>query len=353
MKQATSIPTLTSSELESRLALLPRVRLAHLPTPLEEAPRLSRLLGGPRILIKRDDLTGLALGGNKPRKLEFLMADALAHGADSIVISAAAQSNMVRMTAAAAAKLGMEIYTVLRGSTDEEVQGNLLLDHLFGAHITFIDTKDPYSQLSVDTMKGIFADLRVRGRNPYLIDMRYDSGPLASIGFVAASAELSRQLIEQNVRPTYIFLSAGSGTTQAGLLLGTSLLGLDCTVVGISVQSPAEPMVGRIREKVEGAAALLGIDCGNQEWPIVVDDGYVGQAYGIPTPAGIAALKLLARTEGIVLDPVYTSKGMSGMIGWIDQERIGPEDTVIFLHSGGVPALFSHSRDIAVDLQES
>jgi D-cysteine desulfhydrase family pyridoxal phosphate-dependent enzyme len=343
---------LTVAELEGRLGNLARVPLAHLPTPLEEARRLSALLGGPRILIKRDDLSGLALGGNKPRKLEFLMADALAQGADAVVISAAAQSNMVRMTCAAAAKLGLDIYPVLRGTPDAEVQGNLLLDHLFGAQITFIDTADPYSQLSVDTMNRLMAELRAKGRRPYVIDMRYASGPLAAVGYVAASVELARQLAEVGLRPSHLFLSTGSGTTQAGLVLGAALLGLPYQVVGISVQQPADKMRPRIAEKVKGAADLLGIAEPLPESPIAVDDGYIGEAYGVPTAAGTEALKLLARSEGIVLDPVYTDKGLSGLIGWIRQGRLSRHDTAVFLHTGGVPALFAHSHQIAQALQE-
>ncbi len=342
----------TLAELEMRLGRLPRVSLAHLPTPLEEARRLSELLGGPRILLKRDDLTGLALGGNKPRKLEFLMADAIARGADAIVISAAAQSNMVRMTSAAAAKLGLDIYPVLRGTEDAEVQGNLLLDHLFGANISFIHTTDPYSQLSVDRMDEIVAALRAKGHHPHVIDMRHGSGALAAIGFVAASVELARQLAELDIRPGYLFLSTGSGTTQAGLVLGAALLGLGYQVVGISVQQSAEAMVPRILEKARGAAALLGVEEPFTDLHPLVDDGYIGEAYGIPTAAGTEAMKLLARREGIILDPVYTGKGMSGLIGWIRQGRLAPDDTVIFLHTGGAPGLFAHGRELAQALWE-
>lgn len=340
------------ARLEERLARLPRVGLAHLPTPLEEAPRLSAQLGGPRILIKRDDLTGLALGGNKPRKLEFLMGDALARGADAIVISAAAQSNMVRMTSAAAAKLGLDIYPVLRGTPDAEVQGNLLLDHVFGAHITFIDTADPYSQLSVDTMQRVMTELQARGRKPYLIDMRYESGPLAAIGFVAASVEIARQLAELDVQPSHLFLGTGSGTTQAGLILGAALLGLPYRVVGISVQQPADRMTPRIVDKARGAARLLDAEASGLDVPAVVDDDYIGQAYGTPTDAGTEALKLLARQEGIILDPVYTAKALSGLIGWIRQGRLSRHDTVVFLHTGGAPALFAHGHLLANALQE-
>lgn len=343
---------LTTTELEARLARLPRVQLAHLPTPLDELPRFTEALGGPRIFIKRDDLTGLALGGNKPRKLEFLMGDALAKGSDTIVISAAAQSNMVRMTCAAAAKLGMDIYPVLRGAPSEEIQGNLLLDHLFGAKITFINTLDPYSQLSVDTMNNIIADLKAHGRKPYLIDMRYESGPLASIGFVAASVEIAKQLAERDLHPTHIFLSTGSGTTLTGLVLGATLLGLDCQVTGISVQAKADQIVPRIEEKIAGAAKLLGLDGAMSHHPVIVDDGYIGESYGIPTAEGTEALKMLARTEGIILDPVYTDKGMSGLVGWIRQGKLTVRDTVIFLHTGGVPALFAHSHDVGPELVE-
>jgi D-cysteine desulfhydrase family pyridoxal phosphate-dependent enzyme len=342
---------ITIGQIENALASLPRTPLAYLPTPLDEAPRLTQALGGPRILIKRDDLTGLALGGNKARKLEFLMADALAQGADCIVTSAAAQSNIVRSISAAAAKLGLEMFAVLRGEKEkEEIQGNLLLDYLFGAKVIFINTLDPYSQLSSDTMESIKADLQAKGRRPYIIDGRYQSAPLAAVSFVAATIELQCQLEQMNAKPTHVFLSTGSGTTQAGICLGTMLLGASYDVVGISVQKPIDFIAPRISEKATSAAALLGLRLDMPGEHVIVDDGYIGDSYGVPTAGGIEAMKMIARTEGLIVDPVYTSKGLSGLIGWVRQGKLKDEDTVVFWHTGGVPALFAKSRALEKDL---
>jgi 1-aminocyclopropane-1-carboxylate deaminase/D-cysteine desulfhydrase-like pyridoxal-dependent ACC family enzyme len=195
-------------------------------------------------------------------------------------------------------------------------------------------------------------DLRARGRRPYLIDMRYASGPLAAIGFVAASTELARQLAERDIRPSHLFLGTRSGTTQAGLVLGAALLGLPYRVVGISVQQPAERMVPRIAEKITGAAALLDLETPAAASAITVDNDYIGEAYGVPTGTGTEALKLLARCEGILADPVYTGKGLSGLIGWIRDGRLSSRDTVIFLHTGGAPGLFAQGPAIARALRE-
>jgi len=325
---------------------LPRVSLAFQPTPLQELPRLSKLLGGPRILIKRDDLTGLAFGGNKPRKLEFMMADALAQGADTIVTSAAAQSNMLRMTCAAARQLGLDIHLVMRGTGNEPAQGNLLLDYLFGADMTFIKTTDPYSQLSVEVMQRIVADLKARGRRPYVIDMRYESGALATLGYVRASAELQEQFVALGLERPIVICSTGSGTTQAGLLLGGELLGAGFRPMGVSVQQSTEKMVPRVVEKVQKAAALLGVSTRLTGEEVVIDDRWIGPAYGVPTPECVEAIKLLARTEGIVLDPVYSGKGLSGLIGRIREGSLGADDTVVFIHTGGTPALFAFAEQL-------
>lgn len=342
-----ALDRLSPSALRQLLGRIPRVDLAFQPTPLQELPRLSQLLGGPRILIKRDDLTGLAFGGNKPRKLEFMMADALAQGADTIVTSAAAQSNMLRMTCAAARQLGLDIHLVMRGTGQEPIQGNLLLDYLFGADMTFIKTTDPYSQLSVDVMQRIVDGLRAKGRKPYVIDMRYQSGALATLGYVWASAELAEQLASMGIDSPTVICSTGSGTTQGGLLLGGELLGASFKPVGMSVQQSTERMVPRVVEKVQSAAALLGVETCLTAAQVAIDDRWIGPAYGVATPEGIEAIKLLARTEGIVLDPVYSGKGFSGLIGQIREGRLTSADTAVFIHTGGTPALFAYAGELA------
>ncbi len=332
---------------------LPRVELAYLPTPLDYAAHLSESLGVGKIYIKREDMTGLALGGNKARQLEFLLGDAQACGADCIILSAAAQSNMVRITVAAAAKLGMDAYPVLRSSADPEpAQGNLLLDYLLGAKITLISTQEPYSQLSVDVMNEMARDLRRKGRTPYIIDVRYHSGPLAAIAYALAAAELEEQFETLNIHPSHIFVTISSGTTQAGLLLGAAILEGRYQVVGISAQKPSDWICPRIREKASQAAKLLDSHMNHPitDDTILVDDRWIGKEYGVPSRESIEAVNLVARSEGVLLDPVYSGKGMSGLIGWAREGKLTRKDTVVFIHSGGVPALFTWADVLSRDL---
>lgn len=342
-----------ATRLRHLLDNIPRVNIAFQPTPLQELPRFRGALGGPRIWMKRDDVTGLAFGGNKARKLEFMIADALAQGADVIVTSAAAQSNMLRQTCAACRQYGLDIHLVMRGTGDEPVQGNLLLDYLFGADMTFIPTKDPYSQLSVDVMNRVVADLKARGRRPYVIDMRYQSGALAALGYVWASAELYEQFEQVGIDSPTLICSTGSGTTQAGLLLGAELMGADFDIVGVSVQQPTEMMIPRVVKKTQDAAELLGVESALAPEQVVVDDRWIGPAYGVPTPACLEAMKLAARTEGIVVDPVYSGKGLSGLIGWVREGRFAPSDDVVFIHTGGTPAIFAMTQELVPELRSA
>ena len=341
-------PTATLRQL---VGTIPRVNIAFQPTPLQELPRLRKTLGGPRIWMKRDDLTGLAFGGNKARKLEFLIADALVRGADVIVTSAAAQSNMLRQTCAACRQYGLDIHLVMRGTGDEPVQGNLLLDYLFGADMTFIPTKDPYSQLSVDVMNRIIGDLKARGRNPYVIDLRYESGALATLGYVWASAELHEQFRQAGIEKPTIICSTSSGTTQAGLILGAELMGAEFRIVGVSVQQSTEKMIPRIMKKAQDAAALLGVESALSSEQVIVDDRWIGPAYGVLTPECMEAMRLAARTEGIVVDPVYSGKGLSGLIGWVREGKFLPSDEVVFIHTGGTPAIFAMTDELVPELR--
>lgn len=338
---------LTVDELTARLSRYPRAALACLPTPLDDAPRLSQALGGPELLIKRDDLTGLGLGGNKLRKLEFLLADALRKGADTIVTTAAAQSNMCRQTAAAARKLGLDVVLILRGTEREAVQGNLLLDRVFGAQIHFIEITDPYSDVSTQKMRAVADDLTRAGKHPYIIDLRTISAALAALGYVAGGLELHRQLLERSIAPSHIFVATGSGGTHAGLLLASEMLGRDWRIQGISVQRPADEMRGRVAQKVAEAADLLAWKTAITPDTILIDDGYIGPAYGVTTPAGVEAMALAGRTEGLVMDPTYSGKSFAGLIGHIRQKRVGVGDTIVFIHTGGAPGLFAHAADIA------
>jgi D-cysteine desulfhydrase family pyridoxal phosphate-dependent enzyme len=337
---------LSPLELKTLLSHVPRISLGFQPTPLCDMRRLSGLLRGPRLLIKRDDLTGLAFGGNKSRALEFLIADAITQGADTIISSAAAQSNMLRMVCAAARQYGLDVHLVLRGSGQEPIQGNLLLDYLFGAQITFIQTTDPYSRLSVRVMERIARDLRARGRTPYVIDVRAHSGALATLGYIAAAVELQEQFAQEQVTRPTVVCAVSSGTTVAGLLLGTGLMGNPFRVLGVSVQQPASFMLPNIRQKIGEAASLLGREPPVETDAIVIDDRWIGPGYAVVTPECVEAMKSMARSEGIVLDPVYTGKAMAGVLGQIRGGSLTSDDSIVFLHTGGMPALFGFAEEV-------
>lgn len=313
---------------------IPRKHIAFLPTPLQHTPRLAERLGLKTLFIKRDDNTGLALGGNKVRKLEFLIADALQKGADIVLTVGGPQSNHCRMTAAAARASGLDAYLIFNGPPVEEVQGNLVLDKLVGAQWTFTRP----GQSREERMNEVACELRKQGRKPYLIPLG-GSNPIGALGYVNAGIELAEQCREQGIKPRYIICANGSAGTQAGLTLGCFLAGLNAQIIGISVADSAENLVPRTRELIRATGELLHVGCPDAE-PVVLDK-YVGQGYGIPTKLSQQALKLVAESEGIILDPVYTAKAFAGLIDLVQQGTIKPDDTVIFIHTGGMPALFA------------
>lgn len=324
------------------LTAFPRARIATLPTPLHDLERLSAQLGGPRILIKRDDLTGLAFGGNKTRKLEYLLADAKAQGATHLITMGGVQSNHCRQTAAAARLGGMGCELVLTGDEDAPVQGNLLLDRMLDARTHFVPADgDPVAR-----MEEIAADLRDEGKVPYVMPSG-GSSPVGALGYVAAMLELNVQLWEQGVAATRLYHAAGSGGTQAGVVLGAALYGAEYQVTGVAVSGTAEDKIERCRALVEQTANLLGVPGGASEVEICVDDTQVGPGYGIPTEATLEAIKLLALTEGIFLDPVYTGKAFAALLADVRVGKLTKDDTVIFLHTGGTPALFAKREEIA------
>lgn len=319
-----------------------RRRLAHLPTPLEPLPRLAAALKGPHLLVKRDDCTGLGLGGNKTRKLEFLMAEALARGADTVITTGGVQSNHVRQTAAAAAKLGLACELVLTrvvpwGGPDYELSGNIQLDRLFGARIHLHDGDTDRAA----AMETLAESLRRAGRVPYLIPTG-GSNAVGALGYAAAAAELADQAGAGGLRIRAVVHASSSGGTQAGLTAGFAALDPSVQVIGIDVDahpSAVAAEVARLAGEVWSRLALPGTFPADR---VRVENGYAGAAYGLPTEAMRIAVERCARLEGLLLDPVYSGKAMAGLIGLVDAGTFGRDDTVVFLHTGGTPALFPY-----------
>jgi len=326
------------------IAALPRVSLATLPTPLKEAPRLSEALGGVRVLFKRDDLTGFALGGNKVRKLEYMLGEALQQGADVIVTGAGPQSNHLRTTAAAACKLGLDAVLVMYGHPPAEVQGNYLLDRLTGVEIRFTGDED---RTSVDrTLGEVAEELRRQGRRPYVIP-RGGASPVGSVGYVVCAQELAEQCAAQGVQVDHLVCAVGACGTLAGLWLGIispfAVRPSPLRIWGISVSRPREECLQRIRDIAVETARLLGMSIPPAAEPPAVLEDYLGPGYGIVTPEAVEAIRLTARTEGVFLDPVYTGKAMAGLIDLVHRGEIRQGETVVFLHTGGQPGLFAHA----------
>ena len=304
--------------------------------------RLSKLLGGPQLYVKRDDCTGLATGGNKTRKLDFLMGDALAQNADTIVTQGAVQSNHVRQSAAAAAKLGLKCHILLERrvpdvSADYETTGNVLLDKLYGADIEFrpagVDMNAACSELA--------DQLRQDSANPYIIPGG-GSNPVGALGYVSCELEILGQANDMGLRIDQIVHATGSAGTQAGLVAGIEGCNAGIVIQGISVRHPKAKQEETVHALASKTADYLGIKSKIARERVMADDGYVGPGYGQATPEMVEAINLMALYEGILLDPVYSGKGMAGLIGHIRQGRFSKQDNVVFLHTGGSAALFAY-----------
>lgn len=327
---------------------IPSVALAVLPTPLHEVTRLREALGGaarcPRIFIKRDDLTGLALGGNKARKLEFLMADALGQGALAVITTGATQSNHARMTAAAACIVGLECHLVLTSKTNQPVlQGNLLLDHLYGATVSYVAAPDD-SRLALgsdeERVREVEAELQRAGKRPYTIPVG-GSSAVGALGYALGTIELMEQLSAAALEPSRLYYASGSRGTQAGLTLGAKLCDARYRVYGVAVSGGEPEKAPRAYNAANAAAERLDTPARVESDDLFTDQDFIGEGYGIPTAECLEAISLLARTEGILLDPCYTGKAMAGLIAHVRSGQIGPAETIVFLHTGGVPALFT------------
>jgi L-cysteate sulfo-lyase len=305
-------------------------------------PRLEAVLGGPRLWVKRDDCTGLAMGGNKTRKLDFLIGDALEQGADTIVTQGAVQSNHVRQTAAAACRFGLKCSILLErrvpGTGPEyEKTGNVFLDHLYGAEI---DYRGPGLDMNAEA-EALALDLQSRGARPYVIPGG-GSNPIGALGYVNCALELVAQAKETGLRIDWLVHATGSTGTQAGLVAGFAGVGAPIRVLGISVRQPRAIQERAVHGLAQAVAEKLGIDGGVPAGQVMVNSDYVGEGYGIPTAGTIEAITLAARQEGLLLDPVYSGKGMAGLIDLTRNGFFAAEDNVVFLHTGGSTALFAY-----------
>ncbi|MBT8081091.1 MAG: D-cysteine desulfhydrase [Gammaproteobacteria bacterium] len=327
----------------------PRVSLAHLPTRLEHLPRLTEHLGGPDIWIKRDDCTGLATGGNKARKLEFSMGEALERGADTIITVGAVQSNHVRQAAAAACKLGLKCevlleHRVANPSKQYMTSGNVLLDRIFGANLRFYDNDTDFDA----EMQEIAREVEAEGGTPYIIPGGASS-PVGDLGYVACAEELLRQFDEQDVAFDHMVIPSGSAGTHAGLIVGLRGNGSDLPILGIGVNVPRTEQEGKVFGLACDTAEFVGRPgCVIRE-DIVADCNYVGRGYGEPTDAMNEAVLMLARTEGLLFDPVYTGKALAGLIDYVREGRFEKGQTILFVHTGGVAGLFAYADKLKLD----
>jgi L-cysteate sulfo-lyase len=331
------------------LARFPRVFLAHLPTPLERMDRLSKALGGPEIWIKRDDCTGLSTGGNKTRKLEFLMAEALEQGADMVMTQGATQSNHARQTAAFAAKLGLGCHILLEdrtGSNDPNYNGNgnVLLDHLHGA----TTEKRPGGTDMQAEMEKLAETFKAQGRKPYLIPGG-GSNPTGALGYVNCAYELLGQLNDRGLKMDHIITATGSAGTHAGLIAGLKAMNAGIPLLGFGVRAPKEKQEENVFNLAQRTAEKLGCPGVVQRADVVADCDYVGAGYGIPREDTLEAIRLFAELEGILLDPVYSGKAAAGLIDYCRKGRFGKDERIVFLHTGGSAALFGYDAALTAN----
>ncbi|SCW29483.1 D-cysteine desulfhydrase [Ancylobacter rudongensis] len=330
-------------------ARFPRIRLAHLPTPLERLDRLSQELGGPEIWIKRDDCTGLSTGGNKTRKLEFLMAEAVAQGADMVMTQGATQSNHARQTAAFAAKLGLACHLLLEdrtGSNDRnyKTNGNVLLDHLHGATT---ETRAGGVDMNAE-MEAVAERLRAEGRKVYTIPGG-GSNPTGALGYANCALELINQANEIGLAIDHIVTATGSAGTQAGLIVGLKAINAQVPLLGIGVRAPKQKQEENVFALAERTAQKLGCPGVVLREDVVADSNYVGRGYGIPGLDTLEAIRMFAELEGILLDPVYSGKGAAGLIDYVRKGIFRKGERIVFLHTGGSAALFGYDAYFADD----
>jgi L-cysteate sulfo-lyase len=311
---------------------IPRLHFAHLPTPIESLPRLSEALGGPHLLVKRDDQTGLAFGGNKTRKLEFLVAEAREQGGKTLITGGAIQSNHCRQTAAAAARFGFECILVLTGDKPEQASANLMLDQLFGAQIVYVADRKDRDRILQETLDRATKE----EKKPYLVPYG-GSNSTGALGYAFAMKEL----IDQNVGAEWIVFASSSGGTHAGLLLGQRIFGFNGRILGISVDESEEWLKNEVSKLASATSAKIGERIEFTSADVLVNADYCGAGYGVVTEREREAIQLFARHEGLLLDPVYSGRGAAALIDLIRKGFFKTTDIVLFLHTGGQPALFA------------
>jgi D-cysteine desulfhydrase family pyridoxal phosphate-dependent enzyme len=311
---------------------IPRLHFAHLPTRIEELPLLTQYLGGPKILVKRDDQTGLAFGGNKTRKLEFLVAEALEQGAKTLITGGALQSNHCRQTAAAAARFGLDCILVLNGEMPNQPSANLLLDQMFGAELVTIADR----ALRDQTLQETYNKAITEGRRPYLVTYG-GSSPTGALGYAYAMKEF----MEQNIHADWIVFGTSSGGTHGGLVLGQRVFGFKGKVLGISIDEPEDWLKTRVSTLASDASEKIGERINFTRDDVLANEEYCKAGYGVLTDAEREAVKLFAKQEGLLLDPVYTGRAAAGMIDLIRKGFFNKGETILFWHTGGQPALFA------------
>jgi D-cysteine desulfhydrase/L-cysteate sulfo-lyase len=323
------------SWIRERIARVPRVQLALTPTPLEEAPNLSRALGGPRIFVKRDDLTGVAFGGNKLRNLEFRLARTMADQPDTVVVGLDIQSNSARQTIGACNKLGLKTILVLEGQKPDIVQGNLLVDYLLGAEVVFVPSREA-QRAALDEQA---ARVRAAGGRAHILNDNPMFDVASALAYLETTLELLEQMERASARPAALYMSS-SGKGQAGLVLGKRLTNSGHAVHGVTATDEFH-VPSRTAAIANETLRVLGLDVRVTEDEILNDAGFVGAGYGIPSEASVEATRLFALTEGVILDPVYTGKAAAGMVAHIRQGRYTRDDVLVFVHTGGTPAVFT------------
>jgi L-cysteate sulfo-lyase len=328
------------------LSRFPRVSLAHLPTPLEYLPRLTEHLGGPKIYVKRDDCTGLATGGNKTRKLEFLVADAVEHGADVIITQGAVQSNHARQTAAAACKTGMACELIFEKrvkDADEayKTSGNVLLDRIYGANIREVEKGSDMNA----AMEDVAEELRAAGKTPYIVPGG-GSNAIGALGYVDCALEIMAQANREGIVVDHVVHATGSAGTQAGLVVGLKMTHANIPLLGIGVNAPKDVQEEKVWLLAKETAEYVGAPGCVRREDIVANCDYVGDGYGIPTKAMNDAVMLLARLEGLLFDPVYSGKGLAGLIDLVQKGFFDGADSIVFVHTGGVAGLFGYSDQL-------